>query len=309
MTKYDVYKANGQNGWKLERLLDEHTLTVKELDRELLPDWFEVTDAVNPTTKRKLREIYNEENNIGGDIKKNVEVISLIFKSEDYLDLIYKELKSDKCKVDGWDVTLRIVANDATPEILEKLKTLDIPYTIYNDPKPEDYYLNRVYRCWNFAGQSSTADNICFVNSDMVFSDGWLENLLKHHNGVNIPCSRLVESGKMSSGLHGVSYDCGRNPREIIYDLWDETVTRLKRDEAHNGGLFMPCVFEVKRFIESKMYPEGNIYDNGVGTLGRFLKSGDAWYFHDVLEKNFGMRHITVFDSLVYHIQEGEKDA
>jgi hypothetical protein len=60
MLKYDVYKANGQTGWELERLLNEHTLTVKELDRELLPDWFVVTDDVNPTTKQKIREIYDQ---------------------------------------------------------------------------------------------------------------------------------------------------------------------------------------------------------------------------------------------------------
>ena len=80
-------------------------------------------------------------------MNQSIEVIALIFKSLDYLDLIYNELKSNKCKVDGWDVTVRIVANDATPEVIEKLKSLDIPYSIYNDPKPDDYYLNRVYRC------------------------------------------------------------------------------------------------------------------------------------------------------------------
>ena len=36
--------------------------------------------------------------------------------------------------------------------------------------------------------------------------------------------------------------------------------------------------------------------------------SGDDYYFHEILEKKFGMKHITVFDSPVYHIIEGEKD-
>jgi hypothetical protein len=309
MTKYDVYKANGQNGWKLERLLDEHTLTVVKLEEELLPEWFQLTDTVNPTEKKKIRLIYNEEKNtVEKEIKKNIEVIALIFKSVDYLDLIYNELKSKKCHVDGWDVSVRIVANDATPEILEKLATLDIPYTIYNDPKPNDYYLNRVYRCWNFAGKTSTADNICFVNSDMVFSDGWLTNLLKHHNGVNIPCSILVESGKLTSGQHAISKDFGRRPNEINYDEWDTYVKNTSRPVLADGGLFMPCVFEKEKFIESGMYPEGNIYDNGVGNLGRFIASGDAYYFYHLMNK-YGMRHITVFDSMVYHIQEGEKDS
>lgn len=243
-------------------------------------------------------------------MNKNVEIISLIFKSVDYLDLIYKELKSDKCKVDGWDVGVRIVANDATAEILNRLKELDIPYTIYNDPKPNDYYLNRVYRCWNHAGITSEYDNICFVNSDMVFSDGWLDNLLKHHDGINIPTSRLVESGKMMSGTHGISFNCGRNPKQINKDLWNQAVNQLRSDEVRNGGLFMPCIFEKSRFIESGLYPEGNIYYDGIGTLHPHgvIQSGDDWYFRK-LERDYGMKHITVFDSLVYHIQEGEKDS
>lgn len=312
MTKYDVYKANGQNGWALERLLNEESLNVRELDRELLPDWFDVKNDINPINKRRIREIYNEEKikNIPKPvIRKNLEIISLIFKSTDYLDLIYMELKSDKCKVDGWDITIRIVANDATKEVLDKLKTLDIPYTIYNDPKPDDYYLNRVYRCWNHAGETSTSDNICFVNSDMVFSDGWLENLLKHHDGINIPTSRLVESGKMPSGKHGVSHNCGRGPTSINYDEWNNAVINLKNNSVHDGGLFMPCIIQKERFIESGKYPEGNIYHNGIGTLGSFVRSGDAWYFYDILTNKYNMRHITVFDSLVYHIQEGEKDS
>ena len=239
--------------------------------------------------------------------KNNIEIISLIFKSCDYLELIHKELKSENCKVEGWDIFLWIVANDVTPEVISKLKSLDIPYTIYNDPKPNDYYLNRVYRCWNYAGKTTKSDNICFVNSDMVFSKDWLKNLLKHHDGINIPCSRLVESGKMLSGTHGISFNCGRNPKEINYELWENMVNFNKSDKLENGGLFMPCILNKDRFIESGMYPEGNIYRDGIGTLNGFVESGDSWYFKK-LEKEYGMKHITVFDSLVYHIQEGEKD-
>jgi hypothetical protein len=68
-------------------------------------------------------------------------------------------------------------------------------------------------------------------------------------------------------------------------------------------------VFETSRFIESGGYPEGNIFRDGIGTQTRkaFLQSGDAWFF-EKLTSEYGMKHITVFDSLVYHIQEGEKD-
>jgi hypothetical protein len=59
MTKYDVYKAHGQNGWALDRLLDESTLEVLKLDKNVLPTWFEITDDVLPTTKEKIIDIYN----------------------------------------------------------------------------------------------------------------------------------------------------------------------------------------------------------------------------------------------------------
>ena len=59
--KYKNYKALGQTGWALDRLIDEETLTVEELPSGILPDWFELTDIVNPKNKKKLIDIYNEE--------------------------------------------------------------------------------------------------------------------------------------------------------------------------------------------------------------------------------------------------------
>lgn len=240
----------------------------------------------------------------------NIEIVSLIYKSVQYLDLIVSELKKDYCKVEGWDVGIRVVANDANEAVLSRLKELNVPYTVYNDPKPDDYYLNRVYRCWNFSGETSQYENICFVNSDMIFSEDWLKNLLKQHDGTTIPCSRLVESGKMLSGQHAVSRNFGRHPNEIDYVGWGNYVEEIKEPAAPLGGLYMPCVLKKDRFIESGMYPEGNIYADGkAGSMvGGVIKSGDDYYFHDVLERRFGMKHITVFDSLSYHIQEGELD-
>jgi len=243
-------------------------------------------------------------------MKKNIEIISLIYKSVAYLDLIVSELKKDYCKVKNWDIGIRIVANDATPKVLDALKAYNIPYLVYNDKNPMDYYLNKVYRCWNYAGQTSAYDNICFVNSDMVFSDDWLSNLLKAHDGINIPCSRLVESGKLLSGKYAIgNKNFGKTAKEINYVDWYDYVDTNKVQSWNDGGLFMPCVFEKERFLESGMYPEGNIYADGcAGSLrGGVVMSGDAWYFQ-LLQDRYNMKHITVFDSIVYHIQEGEKD-
>jgi hypothetical protein len=141
-----------------------------------------------------------------------------------------------------------------------------------------------------------------------MFSDNWLNNLLACHDGTNIPTSRLIESGKMPSGTHGLSLNCGKDVKNLNKVFWSQAVNMLSEDVVRPKGLYMPCVFEKNRFVESGMFPEGNIYRDGIGTCnGPAIQSGDDWYFRK-LEKDFNMKHITVFNSLVYHIQEGEKD-
>ncbi len=58
--KYELYGSFGQTGYLLERFFIEDDLLVTRIDLDLLPDWLEITDDVNPRTKRKLRDIYNE---------------------------------------------------------------------------------------------------------------------------------------------------------------------------------------------------------------------------------------------------------
>jgi hypothetical protein len=60
MTKYNVYKSNGQNGWALDRLLDEETLQVNKLDKNMLPEWFNITDEKEPNLKERIIEIYRK---------------------------------------------------------------------------------------------------------------------------------------------------------------------------------------------------------------------------------------------------------
>jgi SAM-dependent methyltransferase len=250
-------------------------------------------------------------------MKKQVEIISLIYKSTQYLNFIYDQLKNN-CKSNLYDIHVRIVANDASDEVLEHLKKLDIKYTIYNAANPSEYYLNRVYKAYNFAVQTSDFENIILVNSDNMFSDGWIDNLMKHHDGANIPCTLLIESGKMPSGKYGISKNFGTHPNNLKYDKWKEYSSKLIEQNKHvikPGGLYGAVLFNRDRFIVAKGYPEGNVYSYGFGydaskgPVGyEFIKSSDDYFFHDILEKEYGMKHITVFDSVLYHIQTGEKD-
>ena len=69
-------------------------------------------------------------------MKRNVEIVSLVYKSVAYLEFIAEQLKRECCKVPGWDVGVRVVLNDADPKVLERSKSMDVPITVYNDPVP-----------------------------------------------------------------------------------------------------------------------------------------------------------------------------
>jgi len=245
-------------------------------------------------------------------MNKNIEIISLIFKSKDYLRSIINEFLQDYSKSDGWDVGYRIVANDATPEVIAEMKKYEkeLPDAFrmdyYNNPSPEKFYMKRVYDAWNYCVESTEYDNVCLTGSDHIWSSDWLDNLLKHHDGVSIPCCRLVESGKMPSGKYAVNamrelgYNFGYNVRNFPRKKWEEYATGIKEDSHGIGGLYMPVVFKTTRFLEAGGYESEKYSVNPY-----FMP--DTKLFEKLISK-YEMRHITIFDSLVYHIQEGEKD-
>ena len=64
----------------------------------------------------------------------------------------------------------------------------------------------------------------------------------------------------------------------------------------------MPCAIYKDTFVKSGGYPIGNRTEKS----GKII-SGDWIYFYEKL-KSVGIQHYTVYDSIVYHIQEGEMD-
>ena len=194
-------------------------------------------------------------------MKKNIEIIALIYKSVAYLDFIVEQLRSKACVVPGWHVGIRVVANDATDAVLDRLAESGIPFSVYQDPNPTEFYLNRVYRCWNYGGYTSKFDNICFVNSDMAFSCNWLTNLVKHHDGTMVPTSRLIESGRIPVAVkrHAIPWNLGTSPESFQQQRFEALARTLSEDSLLPSGLFMPCVFDRHKFVELGMYPEGNV--------------------------------------------------
>ena len=61
-----MYKSLGQEGWELDRLLDESTLEVKEADPDILPDFVDTSQCVDLTANKPVQEIYNERQHGNG---------------------------------------------------------------------------------------------------------------------------------------------------------------------------------------------------------------------------------------------------
>lgn len=217
-----------------------------------------------------------------------IEVVAMVYKGAAFSDFIMRQI---------WMMqNHRIVGNDPDKECLDVLINHDVEnWSVYNDPNPHDHYLSRVYRCWNYCVESSKAEYVCLVNSDMAFSPGWLEALERRLDGKTLPTSRLVEPGFLRPGRHAIEIDLGRDPTTFPWAGWRSLASDLSEDRTEPGGLFMPCVLHRESFLRCGGYPEGNV--NGV--------SGDRILFDLMAEQGF--EHVTCFDSLVYHMQEGER--
>jgi len=267
-TKHEMYKKFGLSGYPLNRIIDENGIRLKSINI----DWF-------PLSVFK------------------VSVVVLIYKSTKYIDFVWKSFKKHTKNAD-----FLFIANDATKEVKKYLRIKNLPHLIFENKDKSEHYLNRVYRAWNYGGFNAPGDIIVFVNSDMAFSKNWLENLLKNLNQKSIICSRLIESGKLSSGQYAISKNFGKTHKQFKESEFEKFAEEIKKPEIKKGGLFMPCAIYKDLFVKSGGYPIGNRKEKDGSET-----SGDYILFYEKL-KPMGIQHYTSFDSIVYHIQEGELD-
>ena len=60
LKKYENYKSRGQEGWALDRLLNESTLTVQPVPLEEIPNFLTAVDNQDPKTKEPIKSIYEK---------------------------------------------------------------------------------------------------------------------------------------------------------------------------------------------------------------------------------------------------------
>jgi hypothetical protein len=243
-------------------------------------------------------------------------VVCLIYRSPAYADAVFRSVAENTT-----DYTFRFVANEPTPELLAHLEARGYPYLLHrNPPCPSEAelfrrgigapaYLHNVYRAWNFAVRTAPTEDVCLVNSDMMFSPGWLDALRRHLTDQTVVASQLVER---SHPRHGVFPDalerdfgtCPGNFDERGFRVFADEQSSANRGIARTSGAYGPLLFRNRTLLDAGGYPEGNLHDGTCfENVGEY---GDECLIRHLAER--GVRHVTAMDSIVYHFKEGEME-
>ncbi|MHB1952283.1 MAG: glycosyltransferase [Sulfobacillus sp.] len=324
--KYFTYRHSGQRGYMLYRLiheghaldrhitelspeLQESRLAVRRLSPEQFPEGLWTPEDHCPQVRPfvdNFASIYALRETV---LKPNITFVCLIYKSVRWLQFFYDQLLRH---TNLFGCEFYFVANDACPEVLDYLRFNRIPHRVHNNTEEQrrEWYINNVYRAWNFGVASARGDYIVLLNSDMSFSPGWFERLFLRLRHDNCVCSRLVESGRYPSGQYGIERNFGRSHDEYREEAFLEFCRQESAPEVRDGGLFMPLLIRKTDFDAVGGYPEGNLAAGSNWRHPVYAKHGEPCISGDrvLMEKlaAIGIKHQTAFDSLVYHFQEGE---
>lgn len=224
----------------------------------------------------------------------------LIYRSVKYADAVWNSVHEFTPRI-GHDTRFFFVANDATTEVLEHLKSKGYPFYEHINPEysldgyAPPLYMRGVYMGWNRAVMESD-DTAVLISSDFMFSPGWMDALLSELRPDTIVASKIVERRHPVHGMNPRAYekDCGSHPDNFRKHEFLEYVSQVRRRDTEPGGMYGPLAFHKSKALEAGMFPEGN----PVSTYG------DQEFIARL--SRIGVRHITSLDSVVYHFKEGE---
>lgn len=248
-----------------------------------------------------------------------VTIISLIYRSPQFARGLWENLISVTPEIMTGAAEFFFVANNANRKTLSYLSRKNIPHKIYNSKVlsieehqsqgfagPE--YIGRVYSAYNFGALSANANKVVLVNSDMVFSENWLTNLIEKFDGSEILSCSLVERDHPLFGVFpgAIEANFGSKFSNFNLEKW-KLFSRTHSSREFNkspGGAFMPAIFLREWFVRFGGFPSGNIGKPG-NSYNEVEMYGDE-YFFSILKRN-GIGHSTISNSLCYHFKEGEK--
>lgn len=248
---------------------------------------------------------------------EKISIISLIFQSTEYAEFVYNGVIKYTKEIQSGEAEFYFIANDATDEVLNFLKERNYPHFINNNPKRSEEelyrmgyaypeYISRVYAGYNYGIKASKNPIITLINSDMFFSPDWLHNLKKRLTREVVVSPKIIQPHHRFKNPINDSvcehYEFGQTISEFDEDAFLKKAEELKEDSISIGNVFMPMMIYKDIIEEIGYYPEGNL---NYGAYHRILKTGDVELFTR-LAKN-GVEHINSNDSIVYHLNEGEK--
>lgn len=336
LNKFVSYSNLGQINQGSWRLIDETNLDLKPIVDELdnlgsrAPIYYEKfkeigAQLVNKPSKSTIYDYYWQARELGWRYNKIsiskpiITLISLIYAGVDWLEFQYSELLKLQAEFANGDVEILFVANDASDEVINFLIQNDIPYVVApGRSHANEWYINSVYRAYNFGVQHAKGDYVLLTNSDMAYSPGFLTSLYSQANEMKYLCAGLMESGRLKSADGAVSRNLGKTLRTFNRRKFESISRKLLRQETISGGLYMPCLINKYKFLEFGGYPEGNLTPEGFQSyvsngqkvyadFGNPCIPGD--YAFAQKSSKIGYKHQTYWGSIAYHFQEGEKSS
>ncbi len=235
-------------------------------------------------------------------------IASLIYRSPEYADSVWASAHENTPHLKDGRARFFFIANDATPGVIKHLVDRGYPHVIQENAVLKDAeladlglrppeYIRRVYQGYNRALMESEEQAV-LVNSDHIFSPGWLEGLLEFSTPARIVCSQLVErtNHKFTKFPRAYTGNFGglKDFNKTQFLAFAKNVS-MKKIEA--DGAYQPCLVYRDKAIEAGLYPEGNTR----------TMTGDKDFFRRLRE--IGVQHVTAANSIVYHFKEGERDA
>jgi len=245
------------------------------------------------------------------NFKPKYSIICLIYKSNEWLDFVYNQV----IKYTNFTNTeFFFIANDASDDVKNYLKNNYIPHHIFETNKEQktEWYINNVYRWYNYWVQKAKWEYLIFINSDMAFSPDWLENLISKYDWKNCVASRLIESGRFLSWKYWLE----KNFWTEFFNYEEEkfiNYSKLFKEDwiSKKWWLYMPLFINKEDFINVWMYPEWNVLEwsdlDSPIIAKKWEKISFTWdeALIEKLRLNW-INHVTSFDSIVYHFQAWE---
>lgn len=253
-----------------------------------------------------------------------ITIVALIYNNKHFADFTVNSLERYTPKLHNGEAEFLFVANNATDDVKAHLKEKNYRHFIYDHElfteeelaeKGFCYprYIHGVYKAWNKAIELSS-DIVCLINSDMGYSENWLENLLKHLDDTHVVTSKLVEPPIRSrgrkvvfrnkwTGSRAYAANFGRSISTFDQEGFNNFTKEKSVEGVERGGAYMPLVMYKRQAELVGYFPEGNVAIHGQ-PYTKYGQAGDEVFMKRLAWE--GIEFITSLDSLVYHLNEGE---